>query len=94
MKLKIGYKIKFKSLDWFKKTCNSEGIIDTEFIIFDKDMTILCGRIYEIKYIRKIDKTELFSIDHICFNGGDNNYWFIEEFIEKVITNSQLELDL
>lgn len=84
MKLKVGYKVRIKSLDWYYENTDYSGNIDCGYHYFTEDMTKYCGKVMTI-----ISRTELGVM--LMDNDTDNNYW-TDEMIEDVVEPNDTEM--
>ena len=51
MKYKVGDKVRIKSLDWYNKNKDADGIVRCEVLEFDEDLSKFCNKIVTIRNI-------------------------------------------
>ena len=88
MKYKVGDKVRIKSLDWYNKNKDVDGIIDCGVLEFDEELSVFCGRIVTINTLASTN-----DYDKDCYTIIEDNKMFnwtdemIEGLVEDETTN-------
>ena len=78
MKLKVGDKVKIKSLEWYNKNNNDQGTIYYASSSFNKDMSEYCGK--ETTILELEDEYYKLAID--------NKEWYWESWMFEIQLNT------
>lgn len=80
MKYKVGDKVRIKSLDWYRKYANKDGIIVCGNYYFTQNMLKYCGKVLMI--------TNVIRDFYVC---KDIDYQFSDEMIEGLVEETELD---
>lgn len=83
MKYKIGDKVQIKSIDWYNKYKDEDGVV------LDEDGVVLCGEFVFLEGMKKFC-SEIFTISEVfddCYSVKEDNneYYWTDEMIEGLV---------
>lgn len=96
MRYRVGNRVKIKSIDWYNKNKDKNGIVELSTHIFTSEMSEFCGKTVTIKDIFvDMDDNVMYYMEEMDFDWTDEMIeGLADELIEKTDDNQQNNLGI